>query len=58
VLASLAAVVIAGFAGVSTGATPWPPTEAAFEGGEHEAEEHEAEDDEEGGWEHEDDEDD
>ncbi|MDZ7713667.1 MAG: cytochrome b/b6 domain-containing protein [Rhodovibrio sp.] len=35
VLASLAAVVIAAFAGISTGATPWPPTEAAFEGGEH-----------------------
>ena len=48
VLASLAAVVIAGFAGVSTGATPWPPTEAAFEGGEHEAE---AEEHEGGGYE-------
>jgi cytochrome b len=41
VLASFAAVVIAAFAGVSTGATPWPPTEAAFEGGEHEEAEHE-----------------
>ena len=54
VLASLAAVVIAAFAGVSTGATPWPPTEAAFEGGEHEAEEHEAGEHEEGGYEDED----
>ncbi len=44
VLASLTAVVVAAFAGVSTGATPWPPTEAAFEAAEHgeqEAEEHE-----------------
>jgi len=38
VLASLAAVVIAAFAGISTGTTPWPPTEAAFEASEHEAE--------------------
>ena len=58
VLASFAAVVIAAFAGVSTGATPWPPTEAAFEGGEHEAEEHEAEDYEEEHGEHEEYEDD
>jgi cytochrome b len=43
VLASLAAVVIAAFAGLSTGTTPWPPTEAAFEGEEHE-EEYEEED--------------
>jgi cytochrome b len=49
VLASLAAVVIAAVAGVSTGATPWPPTEAAFEGGEHN--EHEAGEHEGGGHE-------
>jgi len=42
-LASLAAVAIAASAGVASGATPWPPTEAAFEGGEHgEAEDYEA----------------
>jgi hypothetical protein len=35
-LVSLAAVVIAAFAGVSTGSMPWPPTESAFEAGEHE----------------------
>jgi cytochrome b len=47
VLASLAAVVIAAFAGVTTGAAPWPPTEAAFESEEHEeAEEHAEEEDE------------
>ncbi|MBK1698367.1 cytochrome b/b6 domain-containing protein [Rhodovibrio salinarum] len=36
VLASLAAVGIAAVAGVTSGATPWPPTEAAFESEEHE----------------------
>jgi cytochrome b len=41
VLASLAAVVVAAVAGVATGAAPWPPTEAAFEGEEHEGEAHE-----------------
>lgn len=45
VVASLAAVVLAGFAGVTSGATPWPPTENAFEGGEHAEAEAEAEED-------------
>lgn len=37
-LATLAVVAVAGSAGVASGLTPWPPTEAAFEGAEHEAE--------------------